>query len=92
MVREVREETGLDVSVGPIVEVLDRIHMDGSARVEYHYVLIDYLCFVVGGQLHPQSDAADARWVLPANLATFALQPVTLAVVQKALALAEARA
>ncbi len=90
--REVFEETGLVVDVGPLVEVLDRIHMDGSARVEYHYVLIDYLCFVVGGQLRPQSDAADARWVLPANLATFALQPVTLAVVQKALALAEGRA
>ena len=47
--REVLEETGLVVSVGPIVEVLDRIHTDGDGRVEYHYVLIDYACTVVGG-------------------------------------------
>ena len=90
--REVFEETGLVVEVGPIVEVLDRIHMDASARVEYHYVLIDYLCAVVGGHLHPQSDAADARWAAPGDLAAFGLQPVTLAVVQKAFAMAVGRA
>ncbi len=90
--REVLEETGLVVEVGPLVEVLDRIHLDAAAQVEYHYVLIDYLCFVVGGQLHPQSDAADARWAAPEHLPAFALQPITLAVVQKALALAEGRA
>jgi len=89
--REVFEETGLVVEVGPIVEVLDRIHLDGAARVEYHYVLIDYLCAVVGGHLHPQSDAADAQWVSPAALSRFGLQPVTLAVVQKGLALAAGR-
>ncbi len=86
--REVFEETGLIVEVGPIVDVLDRIHMDAAARVEYHYVLIDYLCAVVGGQLRPQSDAADARWASPADLLAFGLQPVTLVVVEKGLALA----
>ncbi len=90
--REVFEETGLMVEVGPIVEVLDRIHLDGSARVEYHYVLIDYLCSVVGGHLHPQSDAADARWASLESLSALGLQPVTLAVVFKGLALAAGRA
>ena len=90
--REVFEETGLVVEVGPIVEVLDRIHLDAAARVEYHYVLIDYLCTVVGGQLRAQSDAADARWASPASLPVFELQPVTLAVVSKAFALAAERA
>ncbi len=85
--REVFEETGLVVEVGPIVDVLDRIHLDAAARVEYHYVLIDYLCSVVGGHLHPQSDAADARWASPAELPAFGLQSVTLAVVMKGLAL-----
>ena len=39
-----REETGLDVEVGPVVEVLDRIMRDDDGRVQYHFVLIDYLC------------------------------------------------
>ena len=89
--REVFEETGLIVEVGPIVEVLDRIHMDAGGRVEFHYVLIDYLCAVVGGQLQAQSDAADARWASPTELSAFGLQLVTLAVVKRGLALAAGR-
>lgn len=86
--REVFEETGLVVEVGALVEVLDRIHLDAAACVEYHYVLIDYLCAVVGGDLRPQSDAADARWATREELPAFALQPITLGVVYKALELA----
>ena len=86
--REVFEETGLVVSVGPIVEVLDRIHTAVDGRVEYHYVLVDYVCAVVGGRLQPQSDAADARWATRDELPAFALNPVTLAVVTRALDLA----
>lgn len=86
--REVFEETGLIVDAGPIVEVLDRIHPDADGRVEFHYVLIDYLCTVVGGSLHPGSDAADARWATEADLPSCQLQPVTLAVIRKAMHLA----
>ena len=49
--REVKEETGLDVEVGPVVEVLERIIRDAADRVEYHYVLVDYRCRVKGGAL-----------------------------------------
>ena len=49
--REVREETGLNVHVGPLVEVLDRVHRDRDERVEYHFVLLDYRCTVVSGTL-----------------------------------------
>jgi 8-oxo-dGTP diphosphatase len=90
--REVFEETGLMVSVGPIVEVLDRIHVSDTGRVEYHYVLIDYLCSVIGGRLHPQSDAADARWAARDDLPAFSLNPVTTAVVVKALDLVAGQA
>jgi ADP-ribose pyrophosphatase YjhB (NUDIX family) len=85
--REVLEETGLVVSVGPIVEVLDRIHTDGDGVVAYHYVLIDYVCTVVAGQLRASSDALEATWASPRDLAAFGLQPVTLNVVHKAIAL-----
>ena len=59
--REVREETGLNVEVGPVVEVLDRISRDDAGRIEYHYVIIDYLCRASSGSLACASDAADER-------------------------------
>ncbi len=61
--REVREETGMNVVVGKLVAVGNRIIRDEAGRVQYHYVLLDYLCKVTGGTLVPSSDAADARWV-----------------------------
>jgi ADP-ribose pyrophosphatase YjhB (NUDIX family) len=85
--REVLEETGLVVDVGPIVEVLDRIHLDADGRVEYHFVLIDYLCSVIGGHLQPESDASDARWASPGELHVFGLTATTLGVIRKALGL-----
>ena len=42
--REMREETGLEVEVGPVIEVFDRIMTDDARRVRYHFVLVDYLC------------------------------------------------
>jgi ADP-ribose pyrophosphatase YjhB (NUDIX family) len=86
--REVLEETGLIVDVGPMVELLDRIHTDADGRVEYHYVLVDYLCQVIGGQLHPQSDAADARWAARSELYAFDLTTTVMVVIAKAFDLA----
>jgi mutator protein MutT len=62
IVREAREETGLVVEPLELIEVLDRIHRQGE-RVQYHYVVADYLCRVVGGDLQAASDAAAVRWV-----------------------------
>lgn len=86
--REVLEETGLLVDVGPVVEVLDRIHLDPSGRVEYHYVLIDYLCTVVGGHLEAGTDAADVRWASAAELPDYGLSAQALDVIARAFELA----
>src|SRR3977135_2354347 len=58
--REVREETCLDVEVGPIVDVLDRIRYDPDGRIKFHYVLVDFLCRPLGGTLQGASDAEEA--------------------------------
>ncbi len=62
VVREVREETGLDVEPVELIELLDRIQREGE-RVRYHYVIADYLCRVTGGHLQAASDADAVRWV-----------------------------
>ncbi len=62
VVREVREETGLEVEPIRLIEVLDRIVRDDDERVRFHYVLIDYLCRVTGGALCCATDATEARW------------------------------
>ena len=62
VIREVKEETGLDVEPVELIELLDRIYREGE-RVRYHYVIADYLCRVTGGLLGAASDADDVRWV-----------------------------
>ena len=86
VVREVLEETGLIVAPGGIIEILDRITQDeASARVRYHYVLIDFVCRVTGGALCPATDAEEVQWVERDQLHNgFRLAPVTLAVIEKA--------
>jgi mutator protein MutT len=82
--REVREETGLDVEVGPVVEVLDRIRVDEDGRPRFHYVLVDFVCRRVGGQLAAGSDAAAATWATLPELAQYDVAPATVAVIRKA--------
>lgn len=85
--REVREETGLEVEPVRMVEIFERIMPDPQGRTEYHYVLIDYLCRVTGGQLRAASDASQARWVNCADLASYRITEGALAVIRKAQAL-----
>jgi 8-oxo-dGTP diphosphatase len=60
--REAREETGLQVEAGEMLGVYERVIRDDQGRVRYHYVLIDFLCRAVGGDLKAGSDAAAVRW------------------------------
>lgn len=87
LAREMQEETGLDVEVGPVIEVFDRILLDEARRVRYHFVLVDYLCRPVGGELRPGSDVDDAIFVDPAALAPYDLTDKARAVIDRALEL-----
>ena len=88
VVREMLEETGLQVAVGPVVEVFDRIMRDEQERVRYHYVLVDYLCWPVAGELRAGSDVDAAILVEPADLAAYTLTVKATAVIERALQLA----
>jgi 8-oxo-dGTP diphosphatase len=91
LVREVREETCLEVEVGPVVEVLDSIRLGADGRPEYHYIIIDYTCRVrAGTSLSPEcgSDAAAVEWVDAVHLERYQVTSTAIAVIRKALALA----
>lgn len=62
VVREVFEETGLEVTADSVATVFERIMPDESSRCEYHYVLIDFYCTIKGGELRPGDDSRDAHW------------------------------
>ena len=63
LVREMFEETGLAVEVGPLIGSVRRPGLDGAV-----IDIRDYAATVTGGTLRPGDDAADARWVEAADL------------------------
>jgi 8-oxo-dGTP diphosphatase len=82
-VREAREETGLIVETGELLGVYDRVLRDPDNRVQYHYVLIDFLCRAIGGELHAASDAAEVRWFTREELPPLDLAEDTQDVIHK---------
>lgn len=86
--REAREETGLAVTAGEILDVFDRIIIPPGAggRPQYHYVLVDFLCRVNGGELRAGGDAAEVAWAGEADLAQYKLEKPALEVIRKAFA------
>jgi mutator protein MutT len=88
--REVREETGLEIEIGPLVAVLDRIRRDEAGKVEYHYVLVDYVCRPVGGALAAATDVDRAEWVAIDDLDRYEMTHGTAAVIRDGRALVTA--
>ena len=84
--REVMEETGLEVEPLSVFEIFERIIPDTEGKPEYHYVLIDYLCRVVGGHLQAASDVSQAAWVPQHKLSEYRLTEGTRAVIERAFA------
>jgi len=65
--REVREETGLDVEIGPVL--ITAVIWGGGFRVQ------DFAATIVGGELRAGDDAAEVRWVEEAALDSMELSP-----------------
>jgi len=82
--REVLEETGLVVVAEKLFEVFERIIRDASGTPEYHYVLIDYVCRVTGGELFPGDDVCAVEWVRRKDLAAMQITEGTLEVIERA--------
>jgi 8-oxo-dGTP diphosphatase len=85
-VREAREETGFVVEAGELLGVFDRILRHADGRVQYHYLLVDFLCRPVAGELRAGSDADDVRWFVREELPALNLGEDTLEVILKGFA------
>lgn len=63
VIREVKEETNLDVDKPELIDVVDKVDLDENKKVRYHFVIIDYFVRLKGGTLKASSDAAELEWV-----------------------------
>ncbi len=83
LVREMAEETGLEVEPLEVLTVFDRIQREG-AEVTFHHVIVDYLCRRVSGEARAASDALDVAWVGPDEVGRYDLTEKALTVVADA--------
>jgi 8-oxo-dGTP diphosphatase len=83
--RETVEETGLKVRATELLGVFDRVVTDEEGRTLYHYVLVDFLCNVISGELKCAGDADDARWFTAEEVGKLPLAEDTAAVIRLAL-------
>ncbi len=72
-VREVKEETGLDVEVEDLIDVVDNIETDEKSRLRYHFIILDFLASLKKGSLKAGSDIIKAEWVSLAQVEKFDL-------------------
>jgi 8-oxo-dGTP diphosphatase len=82
--REIREETGLEIRPLGVLEIFERIMRDSNGEAEYHYVLIDYVCRIVGGTLRAGDDVCRVEWVRRSELVKLQITEGTLGVIEKA--------
>ncbi|MHB1004554.1 MAG: NUDIX hydrolase [Chloroflexota bacterium] len=82
--REVREECGIEITVGELAEIIDRIVPDADGRIQYHYVIVDFVAEHREGDLAAGSDCLEAHWVPPDRLDDYNLNQLTLDVIAKA--------
>jgi 8-oxo-dGTP diphosphatase len=81
--REIKEETGLNIEVGPLLELFDRILHDGT-RVAYHYIIADFLGLQARGKLKAASDVSEACFAPRSKLGKYHLTPTAERVIDRA--------
>jgi len=89
-VREAREETGLEIEVIGLVDVVDSIRRDDAGTVQYHYTLVDVVARATGGALRPGGDAMGARWVGFEEIPAMELWSETVRIIELAAEMAAA--
>ena len=69
IIREVREETGLEIAPLALVGFCEAIGRDAAGRVERHFVILPFAARWVGGEIALSDELAEAHWRKPDELA-----------------------
>jgi 8-oxo-dGTP diphosphatase len=93
-IREVLEETGIKIGVRESIETVDIILRDDAGAVQYHYLIVDMLCEIVGSDVSDGiptagEDASEAVWARTSDVleqGRFALTSRACTVIRKAIA------
>lgn len=83
--REIKEETNLEIEVGPIIETFDRVHRDDAGKIRYHFVIVDFVCWSTSGEATPGSDAEAVAWVTAEEIDRYGVNPHAKAVIVRGL-------
>jgi len=78
IVREVREETGIECEVIKFVATADLIIHDDDGAIEFHFILNHYLCRALSFELRAESPDAQPMWIEPSRLREFDIPPRVL--------------
>ena len=81
--REIKEETGLEVRLGPVIDVVDYIAKDEDGHVITHYGLVDYLAFWQDGEASAGSDADAVKWASLEDIKKYNLWDKTREIIEK---------
>ncbi len=85
--RELTEETGIEVRVLGMIEAFDRIFRDDAGKIQFHFVIVDYLCELLSGEAMAASDVTDTAWVREEDLGRYSLTETATRVLRKAFAM-----
>ena len=83
--RETREECGIEIELTDVLEVVERMVRDPDGRVQFHYVIVDYLARWTSGELAASLEVLEARWVAPEDFPQYELTRGTAEVVLRML-------
>ncbi len=84
--REVREECGIEIAVGDVLDAIDIIERDPDGRIRYDYAIVDFMATFLQGEPRANSDAADVRWVTRDVLDQYPMNPQTRKLLLRAFA------
>lgn len=83
-IREIREETGLEIEILGLVDVVDSINREPDGRVLFHYTLVDLFAEWCSGEAVAGDDVAEVRWVRLDELQEYGLRQITHDVILQA--------